>query len=119
MVGAAIEACRRELSGTTTDYLHGQSESSEQTSSEGTKPVLEEFIPIKKTNSSSDNDNEEQYLHKRNKNSSTNKDKNSSDHKKKSDWLRSAQLWNQSPDPTPKEVPTNKLCLFSVCLQIK
>lgn len=26
------------------------------------------------------------------------------DIKKKSDWLRSAQLWNQTPDPLPKQV---------------
>lgn len=134
MMGAAIEACRRELSGTTTEYMHGQSECSEQTLSEGTRPVLEEFIPIKRTHSSSDNDNDdddendnddqEQHSHKRNKTvvnnsgSSNNKDKNSSDHRKKSDWLRSVQLWNQSPDPSPEEVPTNIHWLFSFWLQI-
>ena len=114
---AAIEACKRELSGTTTDYMHGQSECSEQTSSEG--PVLEEFIPIKRTPSCSDNDegnedeDEEDELErqksqsKRNRSSSSNKDNHNSsngDLKKKSDWLRSVQLWSQSPDPSPKEV---------------
>lgn len=108
-MGAAIETCRRELSGTTTDYMHGQSECSEQTSSD--VPVLEEFMPIKRSSSSEDND--EQHSHK---NTTSNREKNSD--KKKSDWLRSVQLWNQSPDPLPKEVLKKKknlklaLCLF-------
>ncbi|KAJ9163374.1 hypothetical protein P3X46_023050 [Hevea brasiliensis] len=124
LVTQAIEACRRELSGTTTEYMHGQSECSEQTMSEGTRPVLEEFIPIKRTNSSSDNDDnendnddQEQHSHKRNQtiiSNSSNKDKNSSDHKKKSDWLRSVQLWNQSPDPPPKEDVPRKAVVTEV-----
>ncbi|XP_021649607.2 transcription factor HHO3-like isoform X2 [Hevea brasiliensis] len=113
-----IGACRRELSGTTTEYMHGQSECSEQTSCEGTRPVLEEFIPIKKTNSSSDNDkdnnDQEKYSYKRNKNSNTINDKNSSDHKKKSDWLRSVQLWNPSPDPSPREDVPRKAVVSEV-----
>lgn len=32
-----------------------------------------------------------------------------SDTKKKSEWLRSAQLWNQNPDPLPKQVFTMSL----------
>lgn len=52
---------------------------------------------------------EEQHSHKQmkidNDNNNGNKEKSSSvDIKKKSDWLKSAQLWNQSPDPPPKEV---------------
>ncbi|CAK7326527.1 unnamed protein product [Dovyalis caffra] len=108
LVTQAIEACKRELSGTTTEYnMHEQSECCEQTSSEG--PVLEEFIPIKRTHSSSDdeNDNENddhqeqqsQNTNNRNKSNSS----NNNDHKKKSDWLRSVQLWNQSPDPPQKQ----------------
>lgn len=107
VVGAAIEACRRELSGTTTEYMHGQSECSEQTSSDG--PILEEFIPIKRSSSHDDNDNDNDDRHS-NKPTTTNnnreKEKNSD--KKKSDWLRSVQLWNQSPDPQPKEVLLRK-----------
>lgn len=93
---AAIESCRQQMSGTTQEYFHGQSECSEQTSSDG--PVLEEFIPIKKT---SDDEDEQQS-----RQPNDNKDKNNDKSGKKSDWLRSVQLWNQTPDPPVKEVPT-------------
>ena len=70
--------------------MHGQSECNlEQTTTGG--PVLEEFIPLKSSRSHDGDgleEDDEQYSHK-----------------KKSDWLRSVQLWNPSPDPTPKEVP--------------
>uniref|UniRef100_A0A2P2KCY0 Uncharacterized protein MANES_06G071500 n=1 Tax=Rhizophora mucronata TaxID=61149 RepID=A0A2P2KCY0_RHIMU len=131
LVTQAIEACRREiLSGTTTttttamEYLHVQSESSEQTSSEG--PVLAEFIPVKKRASSScsddddNNDDEnggEQQLQKRLKasNGGNNvKAENNSDLKKKSDWLSSVQLWNQPPDPAPKENVPRKAVVTEV-----
>ena len=92
------------MSGTTQEYFHGQSECSEQTSSDG--PVLEEFIPIKKT---SDDEEDEQQSHQPNKHKDNNNDKPG----KKSDWLRSVQLWNQTPDPPVKEVPTpTKLLAF-------
>ena len=108
MFVAAIEACKRELSGTTTEYnMHGQSECSEQTSSEG--PVLEEFIPIKRTHSYDENDNEnddhqEQQSHDNSKRNKTSISSGNNDHKKKSDWLRSVQLWNHSPDLPQKQV---------------
>lgn len=94
---AAIETCKKELSGKTTEYMQGQSECSEQTSSDA--PVLEEFIPLKRI--SSEDDNDEQHSHGPVDNDNTFIDK------KKSDWLRSVQLWNQSPDSPSKEVPTN------------
>ncbi|KAA8532737.1 hypothetical protein F0562_032770 [Nyssa sinensis] len=90
LVSQAIDASRKQLSGTTTEYFVGQSEC---TSSDG--PVLEEFMPIKKTPSPED----EQQSHKPKNNSSKNNDKLS----KKSDWLRSVQLWNQTPDEPIKE----------------
>ena len=103
----AIEACKKEISGgsTTTDYMQGQSECSEQTSSDG--PVLEEFIPIKRSSNCSEED-DEQESHKSkdlDSNSKENKAASAAD-KKKSDWLRSVQLWNnnQSPDTPLKEV---------------
>lgn len=83
--------------------MHGESDFSEQTSSEG--PVLEEFIPIKRIHSYDENDNEngdyreQQSQNERNKTSISN-----NDHNKKSDWLRSVQLWNQFPDPPQKQV---------------
>ncbi|CAA3002610.1 transcription factor HHO3-like [Olea europaea subsp. europaea] len=89
LVTQAIEACKQQLS-------DGQSECSEQISSEG--PILEEFIPVKRVSSNSDND-EEQSKKPSDKNSKNNNEKFS----KKSDWLRSVGLWNQTPDPNPKE----------------
>ncbi|KAH7569867.1 hypothetical protein JRO89_XS05G0010200 [Xanthoceras sorbifolium] len=104
LVTQAIEACKKELSGaTTTEYMQGQSECSEQTSSDA--PVLEEFIPLKRTCSSQDNDEE----HSHEPTTTT----NTSD-KKKSDWLRSVQLWNQSPDPPPKEDLPRKTAVVEV-----
>lgn len=68
----------------------------EQTSSES--PVFEEFIPIKKTSSCDD----EEQSHKSKSNGD--KDRNSEKLGKKSDWLRSVQLWNQTSDQPIKEV---------------
>ncbi|KAJ1385271.1 SANT/Myb domain [Sesbania bispinosa] len=100
LVTQAIEACKQQLSGTMMDYnLNGQSECSDQTSMEE-GPVFEEFIPIKKRASpdcdeeEDDDDDDEEHCHKH-------KNKNTPD-KKKSDWLRSVQLWNPDP-PLPKE----------------
>ncbi|KAK6133862.1 hypothetical protein DH2020_032412 [Rehmannia glutinosa] len=105
LVTQAIEACKQQLSGTTTEYnLNGQSECSEQTSS----PVLEEFIPIKRDSSHSGDEEEEEESKKPD-------GKNSNDkNMKKSDWLRSVQLWNQTPDPPPKEDSPRKVSVTEV-----
>ncbi|TKY51673.1 Two-component response regulator ARR18 [Spatholobus suberectus] len=108
LVTQAIEACKQQLSGTTSEYnLNSQSECSEQTTStEG--PVLEEFIPIKKRASSSspccdeDDEDDEQHSHKQR----VSKENRNCD-KRKSDWLRSVQLWN--PDPPAEEDVTRKV----------
>ncbi|CAL5396537.1 unnamed protein product [Camellia sinensis] len=71
----AIEACKQQLSGTTTTL------------------VLEEFIPINRTSSFD-------QLHKPKDKNIKNNDINSS---QKSEWLKSVQLWNQTPDPLPKQ----------------
>lgn len=112
LVTQAIEGCKQQMSGTTTDYFNGQSECSEQTSSEG--PILEEFIPMKRTSSGDEDDQEQQHQqqqqnlnHKPKSTTTSTKDK-SSFPSKKSDWLRSAQLSIQTPDPvelSPKIVP--------------
>ncbi|KAL2324880.1 hypothetical protein Fmac_023938 [Flemingia macrophylla] len=102
LVTQAIENCK-QLSGTTSEYnLNGQSDCSEQTTSTG--PFLEEFIPINKERASSpcfDEDDEQHSdkvrVSKENKNSD----------KRKSDWLRSVQLWN--PDPPAEEDVTRKV----------
>lgn len=107
LVNHAIDACKKQLSvtTTTTEYFNGQSECTEQTSSES--PVFEEFIPIKRASSCNDEDDEEQS-HKSKSNGDT--DKNSEKLGKKSDWLRSVQLWNQTSDqPIKEDLPKNTL----------
>ncbi|KAL0801281.1 hypothetical protein Bca101_056457 [Brassica carinata] len=80
LVTQAIEACKKELSGTSTT----SEQCSEQTASVCGGPVFEEFIPIKK----SDNEHE-----------SPREIEKSDVDSKKSDWLRSVHLWNHhSPD---------------------
>ncbi|XP_076917216.1 transcription factor HHO3-like [Bidens hawaiensis] len=122
LVTQAIEGCRKQMSETTTDYNNNnnhnnnvQSECSEQISSEG--PVLEEFIPIKRTlseNEDEEDDDHQQHQQLNNINEHNNNiissklDNKSLLSSKKSDWLRHAQLSIQSPDPlelTPKKVP--------------
>ncbi|CAA7053526.1 unnamed protein product [Microthlaspi erraticum] len=102
LVTQAIEACRKELSGTSTtsEQVHGgQSDCSEQTTSACGGPVFEEFIPTKKSE-------EEDGEHDESSPDETGIDDNSNVDKKKSDWLRSVQLWNDpsEPDLNPKEV---------------
>ncbi|XP_061992092.1 transcription factor HHO3-like [Rosa rugosa] len=108
LVTQAIERCKQELSDNSIEYRHGQSECSEQTSSEG--HVFEEFIPLKRSScSDSDNDEElEESDHQQIK--IDDKDKSNSGDKKKSDWLRSVQLWNTTPDlPQKEELPRKAL----------
>lgn len=100
-VFVAIETCKQQLSGTGEYNFHGQSECSEQTTTEG--PVLEEFIPLKRS-SSSDDEEDEHQSHKTKRKERVDVKNNDKASSKKSDWLRSVQLWNQTPDPTPKEV---------------
>ncbi|XWS69806.1 hypothetical protein CRYUN_Cryun04dG0210000 [Craigia yunnanensis] len=118
LVTQAIESCKKEISGgsTTTDYMQGQSECSEQISSDG--PVLEEFIPIKRSYNCSEED-DEQESHKSKDLDNNSKEKNvpaAAADKKKSDWLRSVQLWNnnQSPDPPLKEDAGKSGCAVEV-----
>ena len=102
---AAIEACRQQLCGTVAEYnLNAQSECSEQTSTDG--PVFEEFIiPIKKkaSQASVEEDDDEEHSHKHTKTTTD---------KKKSDWLRSVQLWNPNPPPTKEVKPQFYFILF-------
>ncbi|KAA0034530.1 transcription factor LUX [Cucumis melo var. makuwa] len=79
LVTRAIDSCRQQLSGVST-------ESSEHTSSD--RPVLEEFIPINKPCVNSHFEIEEDEQSKPGKIELG-----------RSDWLKSAQLWNQSSDP--------------------
>lgn len=94
LVTQAIEACKQQLvsgSGTsTTECVNGHSEYSEQTTSDG--PVLEEFIPLKRSDSTDDDGDEHE------ESSQAHVDRSG----KKSDWLRSVQLWNPDPPSAPE-----------------
>ncbi|KAF9592008.1 hypothetical protein IFM89_011591 [Coptis chinensis] len=90
LVNQAIENCKQQV------YSCERSEceeNEEETSSEG-GPVLEEFIPIKRSLSSSQEEKSDE--HKSNESNGT-----------KVDWLRSVQLWNQNPSSPSKEVIHN------------
>ncbi|XP_020881607.1 transcription factor HHO1 isoform X1 [Arabidopsis lyrata subsp. lyrata] len=93
LVTQAIEAYKREISGTTTNNLYGQSECSEQTTGECGR-ILDLFIPIKHSSTSieevddKDHDDEEHESHET--------DIDFDDKNMKSEWLKSVQLWNQS-----------------------
>ncbi|KAG5532502.1 hypothetical protein RHGRI_026951 [Rhododendron griersonianum] len=105
LVTQAIESCKQQLSGTTPERFQGQSECSEQTS--GEIPVLEEFMPVKR-NSSCDDDEEEEEEDDEEEEESEKPTKNYNyksidKSSKKSDWLKSVQLWNQTPDLPPIE----------------
>ncbi|KAB5544739.1 hypothetical protein DKX38_012851 [Salix brachista] len=114
LVTQAIEAGKRELSGTTTeDNMHGESDFSEQTSSGG--PLLEEFIPIKRTHSYDGNDDyQEQQSQNNSERNKTSISSSNNDHNKKSDWLRSVQLWNLFPDPPQKQDLPRKAAVTEV-----
>lgn len=73
LVTQAIETCKK------------QQQLNEEITSEG--PILEEFIPLRPSCSSSDEENNTRH-----------DGRNCDD--KKPDWLRSVQLWNQHPEPT-------------------
>ncbi|GMH15216.1 hypothetical protein Nepgr_017057 [Nepenthes gracilis] len=96
LVTHAVEACKKQLLETSTEFLNAQSECSEQiTTSDG--PIFEEFIPTKRSSSIDEDDELESQKPKISK--TLNNDKSG----KKSDWLRSVQLWNQNPDAPPNE----------------
>ncbi|KAJ0725146.1 putative transcription factor MYB-HB-like family [Helianthus annuus] len=89
LVSQAIERCRQQMTVGINEYLDGQSD---QTTNEC--PVLEEFIPMKSTSSTNEDvDDLQQKQH--------------SSHKSKiicsKDWLASAQLSIQTPDPPLEE----------------
>ncbi|KAM7276891.1 hypothetical protein ACFE04_018757 [Oxalis oulophora] len=108
LVTQAIEACRRELlSGATTteNMVGGSSECTDQTSSEG-RPVLEEFIPlIRSCSYDNNNKNINININEKEDEELDNNEEECVKPNKKSEWLRSVQLWNNqsSPDPSSKE----------------
>ncbi|WOH13381.1 hypothetical protein DCAR_0832891 [Daucus carota subsp. sativus] len=105
LVSQAIEKCKKDF------YSPKQlSECTEQASSEG--PVLEEFMPIKRAASSNEDEQEPHFKKAKNVMTDNNRSEKSL---KKSDWLRSVQLWNQTPDsPITKEDSPQKLSVVEV-----
>lgn len=91
----AIEAYKKEISGTT-ENLYGQSECSEQTTGE-CGPVLDLFIPIKHSSTSIEEEVDEDDDDFNNEHESHETDIDLDDKNMKSEWLKSVQLWNQ-PD---------------------
>nr|UTI93966.1 MYB5 [Pteroceltis tatarinowii] len=116
LVNQTIDRCKQQLSGTTTttEYLPGHSECSEQTSSE--EHVFEEFIPLKRSPSSdNDNDNDNNNEEEEDEEEQSPKHKTTEmDNNKKADWLRSVQLWNPAPDPPQKEEVPKKASVMEV-----
>ncbi|KAL5726304.1 hypothetical protein ACHQM5_009357 [Ranunculus cassubicifolius] len=88
LVNQAIEDCKRQLYSrgerSECDDEDDEQQQQQQTSSEE-RPVLEEFIPLKR-NTSFVQDHQEEKSNEKNG--------------KKLDWLRSVQLWNQNTDST-------------------
>uniref|UniRef100_A0A1D1XFE1 Two-component response regulator ARR1 n=1 Tax=Anthurium amnicola TaxID=1678845 RepID=A0A1D1XFE1_9ARAE len=94
LVSQTIESCRQHMAPGS-----GHSEIDEgETSSESGVPVLEEFIPIKRSSSSEACEDDDSH--------SSSKQKQLEEPKKRHDWLRSVQLWNEHPDPHP--LPTEE-----------
>ncbi|XP_077220357.1 transcription factor HHO3-like [Tasmannia lanceolata] len=86
LITQAIEDCKHQIR---TELLF-QGSDCEATSSES-PPRLEEFIPLKRSFSSSSQDENQQGMSTRNKDDDGNKP----------DWLRSVQLWNQDSQSDP------------------
>uniref|UniRef100_A0A1J3G3B4 Two-component response regulator ARR18 n=1 Tax=Noccaea caerulescens TaxID=107243 RepID=A0A1J3G3B4_NOCCA len=118
LVTQAIEAYKKEISGTTTENLYGQPECSEQTTGE-CGPILDLFIPIKHSSTSieeeeeevgedGDGDADEQESH--------DSDIDSDD--MKSEWLKSVQLWNQ-PDAALSNISEHSLQETETVVSVK
>jgi hypothetical protein len=77
---------------------------SQETTSDG--PVLEEFIPLKPSLSSSEEESAPEAK----------KSASSEISEKKADWLQSVQLWNQHPDSSLPPPPVVKTILYFVLI---
>ncbi|KAK4779740.1 hypothetical protein SAY87_015846 [Trapa incisa] len=101
LVTRAIEMCKYQLSGTS----YSMEDSSELVLSECLEKssaeewggaVLEEFIPIKRRTSSTDNHTD--HDHNDDSDEQLDSQNDVDDQRMKSTWLKSVQLWNHSPD---------------------
>ncbi|GAB2226564.1 hypothetical protein Droror1_Dr00022374 [Drosera rotundifolia] len=103
LVTKALEAYKQQLLETAT--AGAQSEYSEQTTTSD-RPVLEEFIPIKTTSLTEAEEVEEEESESRRR--LPEKNDEGGENGKNSDWLSSAQLWNQTTDSSPVANTTAK-----------
>ncbi|KAI3844591.1 hypothetical protein MKX03_001443 [Papaver bracteatum] len=84
LVNEAIEKCKKEMK-----YHHGEKSDCEEEILNNEGPVLEQFLPLKRTNSSQDQkvtEEEEEKIDEKKKNLGM-----------KVDWLKSVQLWTADP----------------------
>lgn len=88
IITQVVESYRQQME-METQLAMGRSEIDEISSEGRSDPVLEEFIPIKRSGSSSDEEKS--------------KERSQDSTKKKPDWLKSAQLWNPEADLNAKE----------------
>ncbi|KAL7091062.1 hypothetical protein ACP275_12G081700 [Erythranthe tilingii] len=113
LVTQAIETCKQQLTG----GIHEKSGcNSEQTSNDDV-PVLEEFMPINRAAADSDSDQDQSDEIRNIETTACNKDGqigNFDTNSKKSDWLKSVQLWNQTPDPPSKQDSPRKSAVVEV-----
>ncbi|KAL9274974.1 Transcription factor HHO3-like protein [Drosera capensis] len=104
LVTKTLEAYKQQLleTATGTATAGAQSEYSEQTTTSD-RPVLEEFMPIKATSSTEAEEVEVEESESRRRRSEKNDE--GGENGKNSDWLSSAQLWNQTTDSSPENRP--------------
>lgn len=88
---AAIEGCKEQIMGSGERLVSDGPSDCEVTSNEG--PVLEEFIPLKRSSEEEDG-----------KRDGTTDGDETSFAGEKPDWLRSVQLWAHDNDPPSKQV---------------
>lgn len=93
LVTQAIKACKQQVC--SREHLEEElSESDEQIVSRKLGPIVGDFFPISPNTTSSDED--QSHSHHQN-NTSNNFSNEKSSANRKSDWLKTAQLWNQHP----------------------
>ncbi|KAL9254463.1 Transcription factor HHO2-like protein [Drosera capensis] len=100
LVTKALEAYKQQLleAATGTATARAQSEYSEQTTTSD-RPVLEEFIPIKRTSSTEAEEVEVEESESRRRRREKNDE--GGENGKNPDWLSSARLWNQTTESSP------------------
>uniref|UniRef100_A0A7N0V924 HTH myb-type domain-containing protein n=1 Tax=Kalanchoe fedtschenkoi TaxID=63787 RepID=A0A7N0V924_KALFE len=110
LVSLAIELQRKRLLSSSVDAgagggIHQQHRSDQSSSEETTSDCgrVLEFIPLKKPTCASSSESGEHQQDLNQKDGRSGVDEISGNSGQKSDWLRSVQLWNQTPDLPPNK----------------